>query len=76
MQTSKRTKISVGSNPWNPNQRKHNLAKICERYGGGGHPVVAAISLPPNQPEKTLRVAEEITMELRGKGPANNGWEN
>ena len=72
MQTSKRTKISVGSNPWNPNQRKHNLAKICERYGGGGHPVVAAISFPPDQPEKTRRIAEEIAMELRGNGTANN----
>src|SRR5882724_6103669 len=31
-----RTKISVGSNPWAPRPRTHNIAKICERYGGGG----------------------------------------
>jgi len=31
-----RTKISVGSNPWAPKPRTHNIAKICERYGGGG----------------------------------------
>src|SRR6185503_10756915 len=32
-----RTKVSVGSNPWAPQPLKHNLASICERYGGGGH---------------------------------------
>lgn len=30
-----RTKVSVGSNPWAPEPPKHNLASICERYGGG-----------------------------------------
>ena len=35
--SSFRTKISVGSNPWAPEEPKHNLATICERYGGGGH---------------------------------------
>jgi hypothetical protein len=38
--SSFRTKISVGSNPWTPAPPKHNLASICERYGGGGHPRV------------------------------------
>ncbi|PYS62780.1 MAG: phosphoesterase, partial [Acidobacteria bacterium] len=28
-----RTKISVGSNPWAPRPRRHNIATICERYG-------------------------------------------
>src|ERR1700730_15730898 len=32
--SSFRTKISVGSNPWAPDEPKHNLATICERYGG------------------------------------------
>src|SRR5919204_517089 len=32
-----RTKISVGSNPFSPRPRRHNIASICERYGGGGH---------------------------------------
>src|ERR1044071_2294206 len=31
-----RTKISVGSNPFSPRPRRHNIATICERYGGGG----------------------------------------
>ena len=44
-QSSFRTKISVGSNPWAPRPRVHNIAEICERYGGGGHAVVGAVSL-------------------------------
>ena len=48
---SQRTKISVGSNPWAPRPRTHNIAKICERYGGGGHAVVGAISLKPEEVE-------------------------
>ncbi|MCB1024711.1 MAG: phosphoesterase, partial [Acidobacteria bacterium] len=40
IQSSFRTKISVGSNPWAPRPRTHNIAEICERYGGGGHAVV------------------------------------
>src|SRR5258708_9848387 len=42
-----RTKISVGSNPWSPRPRTHNIAKICERYGGGGHAVGGAGSPKP-----------------------------
>ena len=41
-----RTKVSVGSNPWAKAPLKHNLATICERYGGGGHAKVGAISFP------------------------------
>ena len=65
MQTPQRTKISVGFNPWTKKKRKHNLAKICEKYGGGGHPFVAAISLPANQPEETLQIAKKIATELK-----------
>ncbi len=42
--SSFRTKVSVGSNPWAEVPVDHNLASICERYGGGGHPRVGAIS--------------------------------
>lgn len=62
-----RTKISVGSNPWVQGELKHNLASICERYGGGGHPRVGAISLPPGAVDEARRVAAEIVAELRGQ---------
>jgi len=61
-----RTKISVGSNPWAKEEPKHNLASICERYGGGGHARVGAISLPPGELEKAREIAAEIVGELRG----------
>jgi hypothetical protein len=59
-----RTKISVGSNPWAPQPRTHNIAKICERYGGGGHAVVGAISLKPDEVEKGRAIVKEIVAEL------------
>jgi len=62
--SSFRSKVSVGSNPWSPSPRTHDLAKICERYGGGGHAVVAAISLLPDALEDARRIADEITKEL------------
>ena len=62
---SHRTKISVGSNPWAPHPRTHNIAKICERYGGGGHAVVGAISLRPDEVERGREIFREIVAELR-----------
>src|SRR5258708_5370434 len=60
-----RSKISLGSNPWKQEQRRHHLAEIAERYGGGGHPAVAAISLPPDKLEEARAVAKAIAEELR-----------
>jgi hypothetical protein len=61
-----RTKVSVGSNPWATNPLKHNLASICERYGGGGHAKVGAISFEVGQVEQARAAAAEITRELKG----------
>jgi hypothetical protein len=60
-----RTKISVGSNPWSPRPRLHNIAEICERYGGGGHAVVGAVSLQPEDVEKGRQIMREIVEELQ-----------
>ncbi len=62
-----RTKISVGSNPWAPKPPEKNLATICERYGGGGHARVGAISFERNQVAEAREVAKEIVAELRGR---------
>ena len=64
-QSRERTKIAVGSNPWNPTPKNANLASICERFGGGGHAKVAAISLPPGDLESGRTVARQIVEELR-----------
>ncbi len=66
---SYRTKISVGSNPWNTREPMHNLATICERYGGGGHARVGAISFEPGALERARDAAREIVEELRGPAP-------
>lgn len=60
-----RSKVSIGYNPWSGRARTHNIASLCERYGGGGHPVVGAISYAPSELERARRVALEIVSELR-----------
>jgi hypothetical protein len=60
-----RTKVSVGSNPWVREPLRHNLATICERYGGGGHPKVGAISFPIGAVEQARKAAAEIREELK-----------
>ena len=63
--SSFRTKVSVGSNPWAPETPEHNLATICERYGGGGHPRVGAISFEIGAIDHARKVAAEIKQELQ-----------
>ncbi len=69
--SSFRTKVAVGSNPWTKAGREKmvNLAEICERYGGGGHARVGAISFPPDQEEQARAAAREIVAELRARNP-------
>jgi hypothetical protein len=57
-------KISVGFNPWSGKERRHNIASICERHGGGGHPVVGAISLPAGDVGRAQALAAEVAREL------------
>src|SRR6202142_3553482 len=64
--SSFRVKVSVGSNPWAPQEPVVNLAKICERYGGGGHARVGAISFNVNQHAAAIKASQEIVSELRG----------
>lgn len=65
--SSFRTKVSVGSNPWTKADpaKMVNLAQVCERYGGGGHARVGAISFPPDQAGRARIAANEIVAELR-----------
>ena len=65
--SSFRTKIAVGSNPWTsvPAEKMVNLATICERYGGGGHARVGAISFPREKDDLARHAAAEIVAELR-----------
>ena len=69
--SSFRTKVAVGSNPWTKAQPDQmlNLAQICERYGGGGHARVGAISFPPDKGDLARVAAAEILSELRAHNP-------
>lgn len=70
--SSFRVKVSVGSNPWAPLAPEVNLAKICERYGGGGHARVGAISFPVNQHATAIKASQEIVDELRAAVRSNS----
>ncbi|MGH7743834.1 MAG: phosphoesterase [Candidatus Dormibacteria bacterium] len=60
-----RAKVSVGTNPWKEPDAEMNLASLCEKYGGGGHARVAAISLGPGDLVRARQVAKEIAAMLR-----------
>jgi hypothetical protein len=62
-----RAKISLGSNPWRGDEIDNNLASLAERYGGGGHPRVAAISFEASDLPRAREVARDIAAQLRGQ---------
>jgi hypothetical protein len=57
-------RISVGHNPWSREGRVHNIAALCEKYGGGGHASVAGISLPASELPRAREIAGFIRTEL------------
>jgi hypothetical protein len=60
-----RSKVSVGTNPWKDPDPEINLASLSEKYGGGGHARVAAISFGPGDLVRARQVAKEIAAKLR-----------
>jgi hypothetical protein len=66
--SSFRTKISVGTNPWTkkPVEELENIAEICERFGGGGHARVGAISFGADEVDRARIAGGKIATELRG----------
>jgi hypothetical protein len=65
--SSFRTKVSVGTNPWTTKGEGElaNIAEICERYGGGGHARVGAISFAVDREEEARAAVGEIVAELQ-----------
>jgi nanoRNase/pAp phosphatase (c-di-AMP/oligoRNAs hydrolase) len=63
-----RTKISVGTNPWTKKAASDlaNIAGICERYGGGGHARVGAVSFAADREDQARAAAGEILAQLQG----------
>jgi hypothetical protein len=60
-----RSKVSLGTNPWNLENADANLASLAERFGGGGHARVSAISFDPGDIARAREVAKGLTAELR-----------
>lgn len=57
-------KLSVGYNPWSGSARRHDIASICRRYDGGGHPSVGACAFPLDALERARATALTIVDEL------------
>lgn len=62
-----RAKVSLGTNPWNQATADQNLASLAEKYGGGGHPRVSAISFEPGNLACAREVARTLAATLRRK---------
>jgi hypothetical protein len=62
-----RAKVSLGTNPWNQATADQNLASIAEKYGGGGHQRVSAISFEPSDLQHARQVARDLATALRAK---------
>jgi len=60
-----RAKVSLGTNPWNQATADQNLASLAEKFGGGGHQRVAAISFEPTAVERAREVARGLAAALR-----------
>jgi hypothetical protein len=60
-----RAKVSLGTNPWNQATADKNLASLAEKFGGGGHPRVSAISFEPDDVPRAREVARELAAVLR-----------
>jgi hypothetical protein len=72
--SSFRNKVSVGTNPWTLKSANElvDISAICERYGGGGHARVGAISFPVDKADEARAAAKEIVAELRGESKARS----
>lgn len=64
-----KVRISVGANPWRSEARRHDIARICELFGGGGHAVVGGITIPGATEETGRRIAREIVELLKSHPP-------
>jgi hypothetical protein len=58
------TRLCVGYNPWSGQLRRHNLGKLCQAHGGGGHPVVGGVAFPDDAIDKARNVALSLVSAL------------
>jgi len=64
--TKQHYKLAIGYNPWCGSPREHNIATICKRYGGGGHPVVGAATFKLADEARARAAVDDVARELGG----------
>lgn len=64
LRTKNLIKVSVGYNPWSGSPRRHDIASLCKREGGGGHPVVGAAAFPLEARDQAMEAAARIVRAL------------
>ena len=57
-------KLSIGFNPWSGRERTHDIATLCARFGGGGHPAVGACSFPLDAADRARAALTEVARTL------------
>jgi hypothetical protein len=63
-----RIKLTAGYNPWLPKaDREHDIAALCERFQGGGHPFVGGVSFAPEADADAIAAQRWILDVLRGE---------
>jgi nanoRNase/pAp phosphatase (c-di-AMP/oligoRNAs hydrolase) len=63
-----RIKLSAGYNPWLPaSEREHDIAALCEKFDGGGHPYVGGVSFRADDGENAAEAQAFIAEVLRGE---------
>ena len=63
-----RIKLAVGYNPWLPrHDREHDISRLCERFGGGGHPFVGGVSFAGDAGDEARVAQRWIAEVLRGE---------
>jgi hypothetical protein len=67
-----RSKVSLGTNPWNLEHADANLASLAEKFGGGGHARVSAIYYDPHDIPRAREVARELAADLRNRWRKQN----
>lgn len=58
------TRLSVGYNPWSGHARQHDLGRLCQSHGGGGHPVVGGVAFTNDAIDRARNVALSLVRVL------------
>ncbi|NUP05657.1 MAG: hypothetical protein HOW73_06310 [Polyangiaceae bacterium] len=64
IRTKDQLKLGVGFNPWSGKERTHDIATLCQREGGGGHPVVGAVNFAHADLDRARAALERIAAAL------------